>query len=103
MKKRSPSFRAYHAALLDYILGGGESGLAHAYELGRTGLGEDCCFLHILDVHEKALNSILDSTPADEVRRRLSASAEFLVEVLSPFEMAFRGYRALLKTSGGKR
>src|SRR6266540_2461319 len=100
MQKRTPSFRAYHAALLDYVLGSGESALADAYELGRTGLDEDCSLMHILELHEKAVNTILGSTPGDdEFRRRLNASMQFLIEALSPFEMAFRGYHALLKPS----
>ena len=107
MGKRSPSLSVYHAALLDYILGSGESGLAHAYELGRTGFDEGYSFLHILEVHGQALKTILESTPestpeCDEVRRRFNASAEFLTEALSPFEMASRGYRALLKPPADK-
>jgi phosphoserine phosphatase RsbU-like protein len=98
MIKRSPSLRVYHAALLDYILGSGESGLAHAYDLGRGGFDEGCSPLQILDMHGQALTTILESTPeAAEVRRRSNASAEFLAEALSPFDMASRGYRALLK------
>jgi hypothetical protein len=104
MEKSSPSFRAYHAALLDYIMGSGESALADAYELGRTGLDEDCSFMHIIELHEKAVSTILRSSSADdEFRRRLHASMQFLVEALSPFEMAFRGYRASLNASAGER
>lgn len=86
------------------MLGSGESGLAHAYELGRTGLDEGGGLLHILHMHGRAVNTILESTPGgDEVARRLNASTEFLVEALSPFEMVFRGYRALVKRSVDKR
>lgn len=100
MSTKFPSVTVYHAALLDYILGSGESGLAHAYELGRNGFDAGCGLLQILHVHEKALGIILDSTPLDEeVRRRVNASTAFLVEALSPFEMASHGYRALLKTA----
>lgn len=100
MNTSSVSFHVYHALLLDYVLGSGESGLAHAYELGRTGFEGGCGLLHIVQVHEEAVNTILESTPAgDELLRRVSASAKFLVEVLSPFEMACHGYRALLRMS----
>ncbi len=100
MSTRFPTFPVYHAALLDYVLASGESGLSHAYDLGRNGFDEGCGLLHILKVHEKALNTILESMPVgDEVRRRVNASTHFLVEALSPFDMACRGYRVLLKTT----
>lgn len=100
MNTSSVPFRAYHAALLDYVLGSAESGLAHAYELGRTGFEAGWGLLHIVQVHDEAVNTILESTPAgDELRRRVSASSKFLAEVLSPFEMACHGYRALLRMS----
>lgn len=93
-----PTIDAYHRALRDYLRRSDESGLAHAYDLGRTGLDTGCGLMEILHVHEKALGVILDSTPLhDEVRRRINGSARFLLEALSPFEMASNGYRALLK------
>jgi hypothetical protein len=99
----SPSLHAYRTALLNYILGGGESGLAHAYELGRAGLKGGGC-LHVVHIHVKAMNEILSSkTSVSEVRRRLDASTEFLIEALSPFEMAFRGYVALRKARAAKQ
>ena len=94
-----PTVGVYHAALLDYLLRNDESGLAHAYDLGRTGLDSGCGLLQILHVHEKALGIILDSTPVDdEIRRRVNASVKFLTEALSPFAMATNGYRELVKT-----
>lgn len=102
MSPGSPSFRLYYAALLDYLLHRGESGLAHAYEMGRTGFDAGVGLVSILHMHYEALHSILESTSAsDEFRRRLSASSEFLVEVIAPFEMASQGYRAVVKESEG--
>jgi hypothetical protein len=104
MSTRSLSYSVYHAALLDYMLGSGESGLATAYELGRTGFDAGYGLLHVLHVHERAVNTILESTPAgDEVLRRVDASTNFLAEALSAFEMAYRGYRAFLQAPGDKR
>lgn len=101
MGTSSPSFPVYHAALLDYVLSSGEPGLAHAYELGRTAFEAGCGLLHIVQVHEKAVNAILEPTPAgDELRRRMNASARFLIEALSIFEMACHGYRGLLRVPG---
>jgi Phosphoserine phosphatase RsbU, N-terminal domain len=104
MGTRSPSFRRYYTALLDYVLRSGESSLAHAYELGRTGFDTGFSLLRMLHMHSEAVNTILESTPAgDEFRRRVNASTEFLMEAVSPFEMAYQGYRAVLKASSDKR
>lgn len=90
-------FRRYRAALLDYLLGSGESGLARAYELGRDGICGGTGLLQILGAHQKAVNSILEATPATEERlRQLKACEEFLIEALSSFEMVSRGYVELL-------
>ncbi|HEY8134322.1 MAG TPA: phosphatase RsbU N-terminal domain-containing protein [Thermoanaerobaculia bacterium] len=99
MTDRGPTVDAYHRALRDYLLRSDESGLTHAYDLGRDGLDAGCGLMQILHVHEKALGVILDSTPVDaEVRRRVNESVRFLLEALSPFGMASDGYVALLKT-----
>ena len=93
-----PTISVYHAALLDYLLRNDESGLSMAYDLGRSGFDAGCGLLQMLHVHEKALGIILDSTPIDhDIRHRVDASAKFLNEALSPFEMASVGYRDFLK------
>lgn len=90
--------RRYRAALLDYLLGNGESGRERAYELGRSALDNGIGLLQILRVHQKAVNTILESTPAgDEGLACLRASEEFLMETLSPFEMTYRGYVSMLR------
>ena len=89
----------YHAALVDYLARDDESGLANAYDLGRSGLDAGCGLLQILHVHEKALGIILDSAPMDpDIRRRVDASAKFLNEALSSFELASSASRDFLKT-----
>ena len=93
-----PTVGVYHAALLDYLLRNDEAGLTSAYDLGRSGFDAGCGLLQMLHVHEKALGIILDSTPIDhDIRHRVNASARFLSEALSPFEMASFGYRDFLK------
>src|ERR1700674_2862829 len=88
----------YRAALLDYLAGNGEAGLACAYEIGRQRIEEDCSLLQLLRVHQEAVNAILASTPAEDERlRQLKASGEFLMEALSTFEVLSRGYLALLE------
>lgn len=89
--------RQYRAALLDYLLGSGESGRERAYELGRRAIDSSLGLLQVLRVHQRAVNAILESThKVEENLRRLRASEEFLMETLSPFEMAYRGYVDLL-------
>ena len=89
--------RRYRAALLDYMLGSGESGRERAYELGRLAMHDSLGPLQILRVHQQALDSILQSTRrGHEGLQQLRASQEFLMESLSPFEMAYRGYVDLL-------
>jgi hypothetical protein len=85
-------FRRYRAALLEYLIGSGESGLAFAYEFGRMRMDQKVGPLQIVRVHQKAVKSILEFTPADDQLRQLIAAGEFLMEALSTFEMASRGY-----------
>jgi hypothetical protein len=95
--------RRYRAALLDYMLGSGESGRERAYELGRVAMHESLGPLQILRVHQQALDSILQSASRGQERlNQLRASQEFLMESLSPFEMAYRGYVALLPPAQGR-
>jgi len=97
MVKKLPTARVYRDALLDYIEGSGESGLEQAYGLGRIYLREHGGLLRIIDLHDRALDAIITpATAPAEIRRRMSASMEFLVEVLSPFEMACRCYCSFL-------
>lgn len=98
MKITIPEAGVYYAALLDYVLRNQESGLMHAYDLGRSGLNAGSGLLQILHLHQHALGLLLQSsTLDDDVRRRLEASTRFLAEALSPFGMATDGYRALVK------
>jgi len=94
--------RQYRAALLDYLLGSGESGLERAYELGRRAVELEIGLLELLRVHQNTVNAVLESTrPPAESLRKLKASHEFLVETASLFEMAYRGYVDLLKDERG--
>jgi hypothetical protein len=90
--------RRYRAALLDYLLGSGETGLSQAYDLGRTAIYEGLGLLQILRAHQRAVNAVLESTHnVNESLKRLKAAEDFLLETLSPFEMTYRGYVALLE------
>jgi hypothetical protein len=90
--------RWYRAALLDYLLGNGEKGLARAYGLGRTAIDEGLGLLPIVHAHRLAVNAVLESSwTMTQTLSRLRAAEVFLLESLSPFEMTYRGYVALLK------
>jgi hypothetical protein len=90
--------RRYRAALLDYLLGNGETGLSNAYDLGRSAIDEDFGLLQILRAHQRAVSALLESTQdVPERLKRLRAAEDFLMETLSPFEMTYRGYVAFLE------
>ncbi len=96
MSQTDVFFRRYRAALLEYLVSRGESGLTYAYEFGRARIDESVGLLQIVRVHLKAVKSILELTPADQRLTRMLASEQFLMEALSTFEMASRGYVAML-------
>jgi two-component system sensor histidine kinase UhpB len=90
--------RRYRAALLDYLLGSGEPGLARAYDLGRRAVEDGLGPLQILRAHQQATTAVLESPHSvNESVRRLKAAEDFLIEALSPFEMTYRGYVHLLE------
>jgi len=99
MREASVTFRRYRAALLDYLSGNGESGLACAYELGRASMDEGSGLLQIVRLHHEAVNAILqDAASAGRSLPTIYACEEFLMEALSTFDMASRGYLTLLET-----
>jgi phosphoserine phosphatase RsbU-like protein len=96
--------RRYRAALLDYLLGSGEKALVRAHDLGRSAIDEGLGLLHVLRAHQRTVNAVLESSRnVNENLRRLNAAEDFLMETLSPFEMIYRGYVALVRTEGDPR
>lgn len=89
--------RRYRAALLDYLLGSRERGLARAYDLGRSAMNDGLGPLEILRAHQKAIDTVNASCHEEDRARRLKEAESFLMETLSPFEMTYRGYIALLE------
>lgn len=89
--------RRYRAALLDYLLGAGEVGLMRAYDLGRWALDDGIGVLSLVHAHQRALQAVVKSARSiNEALTRLEAAELFLTEALSPFELTYRGYVALL-------
>lgn len=91
--------RRYRAALLDYLLGSDEAGLVRAYDLGRVAMGEGLGLLEIVRTHHAMTRTIVGSArDVEGMLKTLDAAGEFLLEALSPFEMAYRGYVASLES-----
>jgi sigma-B regulation protein RsbU (phosphoserine phosphatase) len=83
----------YATALQEYLAGGGESALQHAYQLGRRALARKVSLLALAAIHHKALARLLPQLIADPEEAGPAMQVEvFFREVLAPFEMVLRGY-----------
>ncbi len=79
----------YRKALREHLAREGEAHLQRAYELGRIALKHGWGILDMTRLHQEALGAIaaLSGEPV------VQASSAFLMEALSPFEAAHRGFR----------
>ena len=94
MSERLDKFgREYVSALESYLKAVDESALSHAYELGRRAMIEGLGVLDMALLHRTAQEELVLSAPAADQRRFAHAAANFFNELLSSFEMSFRGYR----------
>jgi signal transduction histidine kinase len=83
----------YVLALQQYLAEPEEPALARAYELGRKALTEGLGVLAMATAHARALSDVLTGRVTDTERTQVLRALEaFLVEALSPFEMAHRGF-----------
>jgi light-regulated signal transduction histidine kinase (bacteriophytochrome) len=84
----------YTAALEVFLRIGDEASLSQAYELGRLAMVGGLGVLDMASLHHAALGALFATiSPAEQLRLTRSA-ADFFTELLSPFEMSIRGYRA---------
>ena len=84
----------YRDALSTYAASGEEQHLQSAYELGRSALNLGFGVLDMVRLHQEALVAVVASTAAPVATVRLAKAVEtFLMEALSPFEAAHRGFR----------
>ncbi len=83
--------RDYRAAFLRYLLRREEAPLHVGYELGRSAVAGGLSILDIAQVHHEVLLEVLRDTSADDLSGVGTAASEFLVEVLSTYDMAHRG------------
>ncbi len=83
----------YKAILLQYIGGGCEAELELAYEIGRKALDRGIGMLDLIDTHNEALDTVLETTETPEQRLLvLQRATSLLKEILAPFEMTRMGY-----------
>lgn len=79
----------YRRSLCDYLDHGGEDELTHAYDIGRVAVGRGLGVVEVALLHLSVVSELaLSNTPAREHR-----SAQFLAEMLAPFELTHRGFR----------
>jgi signal transduction histidine kinase len=88
----------YRSSLREYVARGGEPALGRAYELGRRALTERKSLVELASLHHQAVLALVrDAESAKRREELLQASAEFLAECLSPYEMAHRGFQDAVK------
>jgi signal transduction histidine kinase len=88
----------YSSLLREYATGGGEAVLGRAYELGRRAIAERKSLLEIVSLHHQALSELFRSSADKEFQEPLlKASADFLSECMSPYEMTQRGFQDAVK------
>lgn len=83
----------YARALERFLTEPGEAALASAYELGRAALTDGSGVLAMAHAHSSALVDVLSRHQDTDRLQLLERIEAFLGEVLSPFEMAHRGFR----------
>lgn len=84
----------YRRALQHYLDQRDEAALGGAYDLGRKALAEGKSLMEIASTHSEVLREILCDQSDPQLRNQLlQASASFLTESLSPYEMAHRGFQ----------
>jgi len=88
----------YAAALREYAMGGGETVLGRAYEIGRRAIAERKSLLELVSIHHQILRELFQSSPDRQSQTHLvNASSDFLSECVSPYEMAQRGFQDAVK------
>jgi signal transduction histidine kinase len=84
----------YRRALQGYISHGDEAGLGAAYELGRKALASGQSLMEIAATHCEVVSEHLGNDADAQSRKQLlQGGANFLTEMLSPYEMAHRGFQ----------
>lgn len=83
--------RDYRVAFQRYLPQASEAALTSGYEIGRRAVEDGVSLLDLVGVHHVVLAEILGEGPTDEVGVVVQSASDFLLEVLSTFDMAHRG------------
>jgi signal transduction histidine kinase len=84
----------YQRGLSAYVSGGSEEALQRAYEIGRQALNAGIGVVDIVRLHQEALEQMVSRQTAPAATVSWVKSVEtFLMEALSAFEVAHRGFR----------
>ncbi len=84
----------YHRALRSFVDSGDEEYLQDAYELGRSALNLGLGVIDVARLHQEALGRLVSGRTAPTATPRWIRMTEtFLMEALSAFEVAHRGFR----------
>jgi PAS domain S-box-containing protein len=84
----------YQSALQGYLENTGDAALEEAYELGRRALRLGISLIEMVTLHSDAFNHALSQmSDVPDITPVLKASARFLIETLTPYEMTISGYR----------
>ena len=88
----------YRSVLLEYAGHRGEAALGRAYELGRRAIADGKSLVEIVSLHHQLLQGIVRKTREEKRHEELlTASADFLAESLSPYEMVHSGFQEAMK------
>ena len=88
-----PSVDVYEETLQEYLAAAEEDALLRGYEIGRNALAGGVGLLDIVTTHSRSVAAALENVVSDKEKHLLmKAQAEFLIETLSPFEMARRAF-----------
>jgi signal transduction histidine kinase len=91
MTEPFPNIRIrYEAALSDYLARPDEAALQQAYELGRAAMNAGCGIVDVTRMHHQALGNGAKSGDSPAIFLTTPVVEAFLLEVLAPFEAAYR-------------
>lgn len=83
----------YATLFRSYLVDGDESALQQAHELGRTLHAQGIGILDVVVLHQQVTTQVLGMSGTSDLAE-LDSAARILLEVLTPFEMTHRGFRA---------
>jgi hypothetical protein len=90
----------YRVAFLHYLSSRDEAALHRGYEVGRGAFSDGVSVLELGRMHHEVLLDVLRETPAEELPEAATAASEFLLAVLSTFDLAQRAFLEGLGAAG---